>query len=109
MEYVPLLFFSLGDKFEGPKKRSKQKPASGDKDKGKDKTGTKNLSYYLRKMIYEIWNLNQPFLKPTAKVYSQNHFFQDLKEGLSSLVFFGGAVKAAGRAPPKLSLKPLLP
>lgn len=57
VEHVPLLF-SLGDKFEGPKQRSKQKPAIGDKHKGKDKMKLKNLSYCLRKMTYKIWNLN---------------------------------------------------
>ena len=55
VEHV-LLLFSLGDKFEGPKQRSRQKPDTGDKHK--DKMKIKNLSYRLRKMIYKIWNLN---------------------------------------------------
>lgn len=33
-------------------------------------------------MTYEmIWNLNYSFLKPTAKVYSQNHLFRTLRKG----------------------------
>lgn len=48
--------------------------------------------------------LNHPFLKSTDKVHSQN-IAQGLKEGLPSLAPFGKAVKAAGRAPPKLSLQ----
>lgn len=43
--------------------RFKQKHAIGDKDA--------DLSYSLKEMTYEmIWNLNHPFLKPTAKVHS---------------------------------------